>query len=199
MGVQACRLPALKRLPLKPLKPCKLCKSFSERQTAQATAAPRPHPLLCLGGPAWFSPPQTLKPSLGMLHPAASRSVAETERMNCFGVWLMMGVSATILSTSHRPQAFSTSVFAGQATDQVLRKCSRFRSVSHAMLLIPFADGSIAHACFNCNHLPQQLRWHIVQPPVGRRRHSMDLHHSHEQEGGSLRLWETFPSMPPPL
>ena len=43
MGVQACRLPALKRLPLKPLKPCKLCKSFSERRTAQAIALPQGH------------------------------------------------------------------------------------------------------------------------------------------------------------
>ena len=43
MGVQACRLPALKRLPLKPLEPCKLCKSFSERRTAQAIALPQGH------------------------------------------------------------------------------------------------------------------------------------------------------------
>ena len=49
MGVQACRLPALKRIkrlplkPLKPLKPCKLCKSFSERRTAQAIALPQGH------------------------------------------------------------------------------------------------------------------------------------------------------------
>ena len=43
MGVQACRLPALQRLPLKPLKPCKLCKSFSERRTAQAIALPQGH------------------------------------------------------------------------------------------------------------------------------------------------------------
>ena len=35
MGVQACRLPGLKRLPLKPLKPCKLCKSCSERHSLQ--------------------------------------------------------------------------------------------------------------------------------------------------------------------
>ena len=46
MGLQASRLPALKRikrLPLKPLKPCKLCKSFSERRTAQAIALPQGH------------------------------------------------------------------------------------------------------------------------------------------------------------
>jgi len=42
-GVQACRLPALKRLPLKPLKPCKLRKSFSERRTAQLIALPQGH------------------------------------------------------------------------------------------------------------------------------------------------------------
>ena len=47
MGVQACRLPALKPLKplkrlkrLKPLKPLKLCKSFAERPTAQAKATP---------------------------------------------------------------------------------------------------------------------------------------------------------------
>ena len=59
MGVQACRLPALK--PLKPLKrlkrlkhikPLKLCKSFAERPTAQAKATPRPHPSFLLGAPA---------------------------------------------------------------------------------------------------------------------------------------------------
>ena len=46
MGVQACRLPAPKRLkplkPLKPLKLLKLCKSVSERPTAQAKATPKP-------------------------------------------------------------------------------------------------------------------------------------------------------------
>ena len=57
MGVQACRLPALKRLkPLKPLKPLKLCKRVSERPTAQAKATPRPHQWLLLDGPACRSP-----------------------------------------------------------------------------------------------------------------------------------------------
>ena len=63
MGVQACRLPAPKRLkPLKPLKPVKplkrlkLCKRVSERPTAQAKATPRPDPSLLLGGPACRSP-----------------------------------------------------------------------------------------------------------------------------------------------
>ena len=60
MGVQACRLPAPKRLkplkPLKRLKPLKLSKSVSERPTAQAKATPRPDPSLLLGGPACRSP-----------------------------------------------------------------------------------------------------------------------------------------------
>ena len=54
MGVQACRLPALKPLKplkrLKPLKPLKLCKSFAERPTAQAKATPRPQTLQKLLG-----------------------------------------------------------------------------------------------------------------------------------------------------
>ena len=60
MGVQACRLPALKRLkplkPLKRLKPLKLCIRVSERPTAQAKATPRPHQRLLLDGPACRSP-----------------------------------------------------------------------------------------------------------------------------------------------
>ena len=47
MGVQACRLPAPRRLkplkPLKRLKPLKLCKSASERPPAQAIATPKTH------------------------------------------------------------------------------------------------------------------------------------------------------------
>ena len=39
--------------------PLQLYKSFSERRTAQATAAPRAHPSRRLGGPACRSPPQT--------------------------------------------------------------------------------------------------------------------------------------------
>ena len=46
MGVQACRLPGLKRL--KGLRPLKLCKSFSDCPTAQAKATPRRHPWLLL-------------------------------------------------------------------------------------------------------------------------------------------------------
>ena len=60
MGVQACRLPALRRLkplkPLKRLKPLKLCIRVSERPTAQAKATPRPHQRLLLDGPACRSP-----------------------------------------------------------------------------------------------------------------------------------------------
>ena len=55
MGVQACRLPAPKRL--KRLQPLKLCKSVSERPTAQAQATPRPDPSpFCKRGPACRSP-----------------------------------------------------------------------------------------------------------------------------------------------
>ena len=60
MGVQACRLPALKPLKrlkaLKTRKTFKTVQNFSERPTAQAKAAPRPHPPLLLGGPACRSP-----------------------------------------------------------------------------------------------------------------------------------------------
>ena len=60
MGIQACSLPALKRLkplkPLKRLKPLKLCIRVSERPTAQAKATPRPHQWLLLAGPACRSP-----------------------------------------------------------------------------------------------------------------------------------------------
>ena len=54
LGVQACRLPGLKRL--KGLKPLKPCKSLSERPTAQAKATPRPHQWLLLGVQASRSP-----------------------------------------------------------------------------------------------------------------------------------------------
>ena len=54
MGVQACRLPGLKRL--KGLKRFKSFKNLLERPTAQAKATPRPHPWLLLGGPACRSP-----------------------------------------------------------------------------------------------------------------------------------------------
>ena len=74
MGVQACRLPGLKHLPLKPLKLCKLCKSRSERRTVQAIALPQGH--------------TSLKHSLGMLHPAANRHPKATHQ------WLLMGVQA---------------------------------------------------------------------------------------------------------
>ena len=74
MGVQACRLPGLKRL--KGLKPLKLCKSFSERPTAQAKATPRPHPSLLMGVQArryTLETLPTLQHSLGMPNPAANK------------------------------------------------------------------------------------------------------------------------------
>ena len=78
MGVQACRLPAPKRLKpikplkplkhLKPLKPLKLCKRVSDRPTApfarrsQPTGTPRPHQWLLLGIQACRLPaPKRLK------------------------------------------------------------------------------------------------------------------------------------------
>ena len=103
MGVQACRLPALK--PSKPLKPLKvkglkplklylkLCKSFSERPTAQAKATPRPHPSL-LGGPACRSPGVTrFKPfkRLNILLACLIPQPTGTARPQ---QWLLMGVQA---------------------------------------------------------------------------------------------------------
>ena len=104
MGVQACRLPALKpfkplkplkRLKrLKPLKPLKLCKSFAERPTAQAKATPRPHPSLLLGGPACRSPGVTrFKPfkRFNILLACLIPQPTGTPRPH---QWLLMGVQA---------------------------------------------------------------------------------------------------------
>ena len=101
MGVQACRLPALKPLKplkrlkrLKPLKPLKLCKSFAERPTAQAKATPRPHPSLLLGAPACRSPGVTrFKPfkRFNILLACLIPQPTGTPRPH---QWLLMGVQA---------------------------------------------------------------------------------------------------------
>ena len=79
MGVQACRLPALKPLKrLKPLKPLKTLKTLTTLKTLH-------------GRPSLpFASPETpsLKHSLGMLHPAANRHPKATHQ------WLLMGVQA---------------------------------------------------------------------------------------------------------
>ena len=96
MGVQACRLPALK--PLKPLKTLKTLKTLTTRQNALTT-----HQWLLMGVQALkrLKPLKTLKrlktlttrhggPSLpfAMLHPAANRHPKATHQ------WLLMGVQA---------------------------------------------------------------------------------------------------------
>ena len=98
MGVQACRLPALKPLKplkrLKPLQPLKFSKSFAERPTAQAKATPRPHPSLLLGGPACRSPGVTrFKPfkRFNILLACLIPQPTGTPRPN---QWLLMGVQA---------------------------------------------------------------------------------------------------------
>ena len=84
MGVQACRLPALK--PLKPSKPSKPLKTLKTLQTLTWHAsscsqqAPQGHTSMASYGP--------LKQSLGMLHPAANRHPKATHQ------WLLMGVQA---------------------------------------------------------------------------------------------------------
>ena len=99
MGVQACRLPALKPLKtlkrLKPLKPLKLCKSFAERPTA-GKSYPKATSIASSGR---FSLPlarrhtlqtlQTLQHSLGMPNPAANRYPKPHQ-------WLLMGVKPAV-------------------------------------------------------------------------------------------------------
>ena len=80
MGVQACRLPALKPLKrlkgLKRLKTLKMLKTLNGRPSLPF-ASPEPSPEM-----------PSLKHSLGMLHPAASRHPKATHQ------WLLMGVQA---------------------------------------------------------------------------------------------------------
>ena len=84
MGVQACRLPALK--PLKPSKPLQTLKNLKTLKTLTWHASscsqqpPRGHTSMASYGP--------LKQSLGMLHPAANRHPKATHQ------WLLMGVQA---------------------------------------------------------------------------------------------------------
>ena len=90
MGVQACRLPALKPLkpskPSKPSKPLKTLKNLKTLKTLTWHASscsqqpPRGHTSMASYGP--------LKQSLGMLHPAANRHPKATHQ------WLLMGVQA---------------------------------------------------------------------------------------------------------
>ena len=72
MGVQACRLPALK-----PLKPSK---TLTWHASSCSQQPPRGHTSMASYGP--------LKQSLGMLHPAANRHPKATHQ------WLLMGVQA---------------------------------------------------------------------------------------------------------
>ena len=99
MGVQACRLSAMKPLKplqgLKPLKPLKLCKSFSERPTAQAKATPTPHPSLLLGGPACRSPGVTRFKPFQRLHILLACLIPQPTSTPRPHQWLLMGVQAT--------------------------------------------------------------------------------------------------------
>ena len=86
MGVQACRLPALKPLkPSKPSKPSKPLKTLTLKtltwHASSCSQQPPPgHTSMASYGP--------LKQSLGMLHPAANRHPKATHQ------WLLMGVQA---------------------------------------------------------------------------------------------------------
>ena len=84
MGVQACRLPALKPLkpskPSKPLKTLKTLKTLTWHASSCSQQPPRGHTSMASYGP--------LKQSLGMLHPAANRHPKATHQ------WLLMGVQA---------------------------------------------------------------------------------------------------------
>ena len=81
MGVQACRLPALKpSKPSKPLKTLKPLKRWLGMLHPAAKQPPRGHTSMASYGP--------LKQSLGMLHPAANRHPKATHQ------WLLMGVQA---------------------------------------------------------------------------------------------------------
>ena len=85
MGVQACRLPALKRLkPLKPFKRLKPSKSLKPLLPALKPFLPLPQGHT------------SLKHSLGMLHPAANRHPRATHQ------WLLMGVQACRLPALKR-------------------------------------------------------------------------------------------------
>ena len=112
MGVQACRLPALK--PLKPLKgikqPLKLCKSFSERPTGQAKATPRPHRSLLMGVQArryTLETLPTLQHSLGMPNPAATKHPKATS-MASYGRPSLPFVSHETLKTPTRLKTLKT-------------------------------------------------------------------------------------------
>ena len=80
MGVQACRLPALK--PLKRLKGLKRLKTLKMLKTLNGC------PSLPFASPETSHEMPSLKHSLGMLHPAASRHPKATHQ------WLLMGVQA---------------------------------------------------------------------------------------------------------
>ena len=72
MGVQACHLPGLKRLPLKPFKPCKLCKRCSERRTVQAIALPQGHI-------AYLDSAKVPRNVSGMLRATAEQPISQDE------------------------------------------------------------------------------------------------------------------------
>ena len=81
MGVQACRLPALKPLkPSKPSKPLKPLKTLTWHASSCSQQPPQGHTSMASYWP--------LKQSLGMLHPAANRHPKATHQ------WLLMGVQA---------------------------------------------------------------------------------------------------------
>ena len=80
MGVQACRLPALK--PLKRLKGLKRLKTLKMLKTLNG------RPSLPFASPETSPETPSLKHSPGMLHPAASRHPKATHQ------WLLMGVQA---------------------------------------------------------------------------------------------------------
>ena len=105
MGVQACRLPAPKRLkPLKPLKPLKLCKNVSERPTAQAKATPKPHQWLLLGGPACRSPGVTRFKPFKRFNILLAYLIPQPTGTPRPHQWLLMGVQACRFPS---PQRFS--------------------------------------------------------------------------------------------
>ena len=106
MGVQACRLPALK--PSKPSKPLKTLKTLKPLKTLTWHASscsqqpPRGHTSMASYGP--------LKQSLGMLHPAANRHPKATHQS------LLMGVQACrlpALKPSKPSKPLKTSILLG--------------------------------------------------------------------------------------
>ena len=82
MGVQACRLPALK--PLKPLKTLKRLKTLTTRHGAANRHPKATHQWLLMGVQACGGPSLPF----AMLHPAANRHLKATHQ------WLLMGVQA---------------------------------------------------------------------------------------------------------